>query len=74
MEGKQVIYKANGGASDCTVRISGIVDGEYRVIQELHIDTRLGIISYYENEELVREYDVTGMGWDEMKELFREEG
>ena len=74
LENKQVIYEARVGDGDYTVRIYGIVDGEYCAIQEIHIDFWAEMISYYENGALVRKYDVTGMGWDEMKELFRQEG
>ena len=88
MEDKQVIYKVRIGAVDREVRIYGVVDGEYRVIQELTISEEFvpveyegriyehaqEILSYYENGELVREYDVTGMDWDEMEKLCGEEG
>lgn len=74
LEDRQVIYKERAGSGDYTVLIYGVVDGEYRMIQGLHIDTWMGLLSYYENDELAREYDVTEMSWDEIEELCREEG
>lgn len=88
LENKQVIDRGHSGVLYYEVRIYSVVDGEYRVVQELTISeeyvTEEGegetdsywkkILSYYENGELVREYDVTGMDWDEMEELCKEEG
>ena len=88
LEDKQVIFKAKGGAVDREVQIYSVVDGEYRAIQELYISEEYvteeyegetktywkTILSYYENGELVQEYNVTGMNRDEREELCREEG
>ena len=88
LEDKQVIYKAKDGALDRIVRIYEVVEGEYRVTQEMHLSTEsvpeeyrgktpylwLEILSYYEDGELVWECDVSGMSWDEMEEPCRKRG
>ena len=83
LEDKQVIFRVKGGLRDRTVQIYEVVDGEYRVTQEMNMHDEYieeasphqrEMISYYENGELMWEYDVTGMTYDEMEGPCREAG